>query len=380
MAYIKKRTTATGEVRYHVEYRTPDGKIRSKTFRRKRDADDYRRTVETELSHGGWVDPQAGKVPFGEYSARWLASRGRLSPRTRDLYEGQLRLHICPVLGGLPLNSIDARVVREWHAGLYGAGRIGPNTIAKCYRLVHTIFEAAVGDDLVRRNPCTIRDAGREEYDERPIATIPEVFELASLVRPERRALVLLAGFGGLRLGELLALRRRHVDVLHRRVIVRETTVELARGELVTKGPKSAAGRRSVHLDPVVFEKVTDHLAVYVAADPDAYLFTGDKGGQLRRAVWHREWGEARQTAGLAHLHFHDLRHTHGTMVARAGATTRETMRRLGQSTVDAAMIYQHATDGRDQALAEAIGRAIRDELGAAGEGGARSGSKRPAG
>jgi len=98
MAYIRKRSTAGGEARYDVEYQAPDGSIRSKTFNRRRDADAYRRSVETELAQTGWVDPNAGKVTLREYSVRWLAGRGKLSPRTRELYEGQLRLHILALL------------------------------------------------------------------------------------------------------------------------------------------------------------------------------------------------------------------------------------------------------------------------------------------
>jgi integrase len=125
---------------------------------------------------------------------------------------------------------------------------------------------------------------------ERPIASIGEVFALAEVVASPRRALVLLAAFSGLRLSELIALRRRHVDVLHRRLVVTEATIELAHAELVTKQPKSRAGVRRVHLDPIVFEVVEQHLEEHTLASPDAYLFTGTKGGQLRRAVWYQEW------------------------------------------------------------------------------------------
>jgi integrase len=131
----------------------------------------------------------------------------------------------------------------------------------------------------------------------------------------------------------------------------------------VTKGPKSQAGKRDVHLDPFVFEAVRLHLDQHTAADPDGYLFTGDHGGQLRRAVWHAEWDEARRTLNLEHLRFHDLRHTHGTMTAQARATIKETMRRLGHATIQAAMHYQHASDERDSDIAEALGERIADEL-----------------
>jgi integrase len=54
-------------------------------------------------------------------------------------------------------------------------------------------------------------------------------------------------------------------------------------------------------------------------------------------------------------FHFHDLRHTGNQMAAEAGATTRELMQRMGQSTVRAALIYQHATSVRDQQIANEL-------------------------
>jgi hypothetical protein len=55
-------------------------------------------------------------------------------------------------------------------------------------------------------------------------------------------------------------------------------------------------------------------------------------------------------------LHFHDLRHVGGTLAAATGASLRELMTRLGHSSTRAALIYQHATRDRDQAIAKALG------------------------
>jgi integrase len=59
-------------------------------------------------------------------------------------------------------------------------------------------------------------------------------------------------------------------------------------------------------------------------------------------------------------LHFHDLRHTGGTLAAATGATLKELMARLGHSSTRAAMIYQHATRNRDQVIAKALGELAR--------------------
>ena len=68
-------------------------------------------------------------------------------------------------------------------------------------------------------------------------------------------------------------------------------------------------------------------------------------------AVYH----PAREAAGRPDLRFHDLRHTGATLAAATGATLAELMRRLGHSTPDAAMLYQHAADDRDAAIAAAL-------------------------
>src|SRR5215467_10474812 len=86
-------------------------------------------------------------------------------------------------------------------------------SVAKAYRLLKAIMNTAVDDGLIRRNPCRIKGAGQEKSPERPVLTIRQVFDLADVIAPRYRALILLAVFGSLRWGELAALRRRHIDL-----------------------------------------------------------------------------------------------------------------------------------------------------------------------
>jgi hypothetical protein len=62
------------------------------TFRTKREADAYLASVRTEVDRGAWIDPEARMIPLARYAERWMAQRPQLRPRTRELYEGQLRL------------------------------------------------------------------------------------------------------------------------------------------------------------------------------------------------------------------------------------------------------------------------------------------------
>ena len=79
----------------------------------------------------------------------------------------------------------------------------------------------------------------------------------------------------------------------------------------------------------------------------------------MASSTLYRWFYPARDAAGRGDLRWHDLRHTGATLAALAGATLPELMNRLGHSTVNAAMRYQHAVKGRDQAIAEALSRMV---------------------
>jgi hypothetical protein len=104
-------------------------------------------------------------VPLKEYAAKWVAERPGLAPRTTALYEGLLRLHIEPTLGGVDLVDLTPARVRAWRTDLLEAG-VGETTVAKSYRLLRSVLNTAVDDELVRRNPCRIKGAGAEKSGE----------------------------------------------------------------------------------------------------------------------------------------------------------------------------------------------------------------------
>jgi integrase len=86
------------------------------------------------------------------------------------------------------------------------------------------------------------------------------------------------------------------------------------------------------------------HLDRFAAPGERGLVFVGPKGATLRRSNFSPIWNAACEQAGIAGMHFHDLRHVGGTLAAAAGASLKELMARLGHSRTLAAMIYQHAT------------------------------------
>jgi integrase len=325
-------------------------------FRTKADADRALALAVADQTRGAWIDPARAKTTLADYAATWLGGHPTLRPRTQRLYADLLRLHILPTLGAVELGRLSPVAVRRWHSALVAGDRPGASTVAKAYRLLHTVLASAVAEERIVRNPCTIRGASMEHADERPMATVAEVYALAEAVEPRFRALVLTAAFTGLRRGELLALTRARVDLLHQTVTVVEQRHDLPDGSFLLAPPKTAAGRRVIALPGPLAVELEEHLSRYVRPEPEAWLFTGQKGGPLRVHVWQTQWERARRTVGLDHLHFHDLRHVANTMAAASGASTKELMYRMGHASPAAALRYQHATRDRDATIAAALG------------------------
>ncbi len=349
--------------RYQARYRGPDGRLRSApmTFARRADAVRWLALKEAEIKRGDWIDPDRGSVVFGDYAEQWIQDRV-LKVRTADLYRALLRNHLLPTFGQVRLADIDEAAIRRWRKERLSAGPVasrpfGPVTVAKAYRLLHAIFVTACDDDrLVRRNPCRIEGAGVEHSPEREIASLPVVFAVADALPVRYRAMVLLATFAGLRWGELAGLRRENIDLEAREIRIVETTAELDKGGLLPETPKSRAGRRTVAFPAELVPELRWHLERFAEPGERGLVFVGPKGGPLRRSNFRPIWHAARSKAGAPGLHFHDLRHVGGTLAAATGASMKELMARLGHSSTRAALIYQHASRDRDQAIANALG------------------------
>lgn len=345
--------------RFQARYQGPDGLLRSapETFPSQTDADRWLVRKEAEILDGRWQNPDE-KIVFGIYAAAWFKERD-YAATTRERNGSALRLHILPTFEHAVLSVITTPQIRRWRADLLEAG-VGEPTVAKAYQILRAIMNTALDDGVIQRNPCRIKGAGAAKTAERPFLEVVEVFQLAEAVPGRFRMLILLASFTGLRFGELAALQRRDIDLERRTVAVRRALAETRTDGILVKAPKSAAGVRTVAFPASLSADLAAHLDTYAEPSRTGLVFTGARGGQLRRNNFRRLWLRALDETGLGDVHFHDLRHTGNTLAATGGATTRELMQRMGHSSVRAALIYQHLVNGRDHAIAAHVDEQIK--------------------
>lgn len=352
---IRKRANG----RWQAYYMGPDQAFHRapSTFEAKVDAEAWLAAERRLMQNDEWSPSKSRRAKvvrstemFGPYAEAWLEQR-ELKPRTRALYRRLLDRFILPAFAEVSLRDITPQVVRTWHSGL-DATR--PTQRAHTYSLLRSILSTAVTDEILASNPCRVRGAGSAKRV-RSIepATLGELEVLLESVPASYRALVLIGAWCGLRFGEVSELRRKDVDLKAGTIHVMRGVVRI--GKEVTVGkPKNIAGVRDIAVPPHLLPILEQHLKEHVALGREALLFPSvkDPDVQVHTNTLRRHWLKARLAAGRPDLRVHDLRHTGAVLAAQSGATLAELMARIGHSTPQMALRYQHVARGRDAEIA----------------------------
>ncbi|EUA31992.1 MULTISPECIES: tyrosine-type recombinase/integrase [Mycobacterium] len=349
--------------RYRAMYYGPDGRRYKAptTFTTQTAARKWLALRQAEIVRHAWEPPEAQeaapnpRLTFKVYADAWIKHRD-LKIRTREHYEKLLEDHILGKFGSLPIASVTADDVRNWYAATL-ADR--PTMRSHAYGLLRTIFGDAVRDGKAPANPCVLRGAGSAK---RVHKIRPASFEELDVIigeLPERyRMMIPLASWCAMRYGEITELRRGDIDLEGGVIRIRRGVVRTDDGFKVGP-PKSDAGVRDVHIPPHLLPALEGHLAKHVEASDTSLMFPAQSGEHLAPATFYRHYYRARTKAKRPDLRFHDLRHSGAVFAAATGATLAELMARLGHSTPAAALRYQHAAQGADKRIADALSRLL---------------------
>lgn len=342
MASVRKQDSGG----YRVRWRDPDGRSREKAFARKVDADRHAATVIADIARGTYRDVAAGRETVQDYAERWRAGQPH-RPSSARLIERQLRLHVYPVLGDKPIAQVRRSDVQAWATGL-GRGvpsgsPIAPRTVRGVVKTLSAVFNAAVHDDVLASSPC--RRLALPDVERREVVPlrVEQILTLADVISPRYRALVLLAGGTGLRLGECLGLRAEDVDFLRRELHVRHQLVDVPGTPVHLGPPKTPSSRRTVPVPDAVLEALAEHIAAYPAGPFDV-VFTNTRGAHVNRTSFHRSWVLALTKAKApAGTHFHDLRHGYVSTLIEGGESVVVVARRVGHSNANETLsTYSH--------------------------------------
>lgn len=338
------------------------------TFDSRPAADGWLAEQQVAMSRGTWRDPRATAAARAgtvvELVEDYIAARvddpdKPLSPDTAWTYQGSLARRIAGTpLGRTRADQLSVAQVRAWYTD---AGQVSLADAKKAYRLLAAAYARAIDDEtLAGPSPVRVKGASSQVPPRRRVAGVAELAAVVEALPARWQLLPLLGAWVGPRWGELRGLRRRDVDVEAGTVLLAEQ-LDVAGVRRSTK-----AGQLDdddlIAIPPHLLPFVLEHLATHVEADPDALLFTGDRGGPLSHSHFSKVWRAAQDAAGVDpgnRLQLHDLRRTAGTWATQlGGASLAVAMRRLRHRTPAAAMSYQVPDRTADQAVAARLSQA----------------------
>ncbi|MEO5901419.1 MAG: site-specific integrase, partial [Ilumatobacteraceae bacterium] len=352
MASIVEKHLNDGSRAYLVRFRTADGQQRSRQFKRKRDAGAFVNVVEVDRMSGALIDPRLGKVTVAEWWDQWWPTVTNLRASTRARDAQYFRTHVRPAFGDTPLGKLDRTSLRTWMArlGAPDGSDLAPATIHKVVQVFNKCVRAALEDRLIMHNPVAKLPLPKVEHQEMRFITSDELWRLSDEMDPRYRAFVLLAGFGGLRLGELLGLRWGRIDFSRRRVNVAETLVDVE-AQIHFGPPKTKASVRTVPVPSFVCEALREQRPASVI--PTDLVFRSPDGHPIRPALFRRRfWDPAVRSAGLAPLRIHDLRHTAVSLWIADGANPKQVATLAGHTSVSVVFDrYGHLYPAHDEEL-----------------------------
>lgn len=285
-----------------------------------------------------------------EYLA-YLERDKETKPSTLRDYRSILRAHVLPEFGGLAPEAVTSAHVERWQRTLTTT-KTGKPLSNRTRVKILTFFSGLMGFGVAAYklpgNP--VSEVEKPRTHAAAGIDVLSVEEVHALVRHaasvQDAAVYLTAALTGLRRGELIALRWRHVDFNASSLRV----VESYAGETLTT-PKSGQGR-TVPAAPEVAQTLArlSQRGGHVGADD--LVFVGPSGSYLDGSALRRRYKEALKQAELRDLRFHDLRHTFGTRCAAAGVDLWRLRNWLGHANQRTTDMYAHyAPRATDAAL-----------------------------
>jgi len=370
--HIYKRSQGSWTVVYDLPMDAVTGKRRQKSQTvkgTKRDAERALREIISSIEQGAYVKPN--KLTLGELLRLWLKDYASMNTtdRTQESYYSIVETHLIPALGRIPLTDLQAQHVQSYYSSKLADGRadgkggLSARSVVYHHRILSKALDYAVKMGLVVRNVDNVVQPPRVARATMRTLSLEEVTRFLEAAQDtDYYVYFSTLLYTGLRRGELLALRWRNLDLEAGTLTVVETAYRLGNGDYIIKEPKTPQSRRTVTLPPSLVELFKAYLAdqellriqLGVSLNADDFVFIRPDGSPINPNAVTLAFRRIIKKAGLKALRIHDLRHTHASLMLKAGINPKVVSERLGHANIGITLdIYSHVLPGLQEAAAE---------------------------
>jgi integrase len=339
-----------------------DGQERARSFDRKSQAQAHIAEITTRLTSGSYADPHRGAITFETVATDWLASKVNLKPKTTAGYQSILQTVVLPKWGEVKLKDLDHAGIQQWVSWLARnpAARtrkstdthrtgLSPARVIHAHQVLHQVLRYAVRSKLIAVNPAADIQLPRKDTKRDKALSAQQVAALADAAadcHPMMRVMVYALAYGGMRYGELAALRVCDVHLQRRRLHVARSVTAVAKQGHVESDTKTHQ-ERMAPIPTFLADMLTDHIRGRGAGER---LFPHRDGGPIPLDWFAWRFQRACDAIGLEGVTPKTLRHTAGSLALETGASLATTSQLLGhKNPFITASVYSHSLpDGLD--------------------------------
>ncbi|MFW6047195.1 MAG: tyrosine-type recombinase/integrase [Candidatus Woesearchaeota archaeon] len=362
MAHIRKTDSGSYEAFIDMGKDPSTGKRKqfTKTFKQKNEAKLWAAKKIHERENGIVTDPNNYTVR--EYLLQWLKDYAELnlSPTTYDGYSMIINTHLIPALGQLKLKNLKPMHIQSYQSKKIRSGRkdgqeggLSKKTLLQHHRVLSKALKQAVQWQLINYNPAQAVPAPSPEKPEINTLTKEEIDTLLDASNGKWiYNFIFVAVYTGMRRGELLGLRWKDINFNDKKIYIRQTLVTKSGEGKVFKKPKTKTSVRQIDISDRVIEvlkKVKKEQVEYrLLFGPDYnenlnLVFCNETGYPFSPDTPGRRFKRIAQKINLDNYTLHDLRHSHATLMLKAGVHPKIVQERLGHSSINITLdTYSH--------------------------------------
>ncbi|MBV7509494.1 site-specific integrase [Bacillus sp. sid0103] len=353
---------------------TGERKQKKKRFKTKKEAEKFLNEQLSAIDKGTYHEPK--DITFSEYLDYWIENHGKpnTAQRTLENYQYMISQHIKPGLGHINISLLQPAHLQEYYVQKLNNGKIdgtglSATSVKHQHRLIFKALKDAVRWQFLIRNiaeavtPPKTKKVEMRTWDNEQV----KVFLEAAKGTPYY-PVYLTTIYTGMRRGEVLGLRWQDVDFDNLVIYIRQSLQEVKKVGLTFKEPKSGKSR-SITITPnlakelkkLYKQQLEDKLFLGLLYEDLDLVFAQKNGKPIQPTEMHRNYRKVVELSGLPYIRFHDIRHTHATLMLQQGVHPKVVSERLGHSTIGITMdTYTHVLPNMQKEAAHQFEQLIK--------------------
>ena len=299
-------------------------------------------------------------MKFEEFWKMYCADmETRLREHTMRTKKYIVELKILPYFGKKRVNDITAADIRQWQNELIKKG-YSPTYLKTINNQLSAIFNYAVRYYDLKSNPCVKAGSmGKSKAEEMDFWTGEEFRKFIDSIMNKRLSYMafMTLYWTGMRLGELLALTPKDVDLEKRTISITKSYQRLGRKDVITP-PKTPKSKRVITIPEFLAADIKDYMDSLYDLQEDDRLFP------ITKYYLEHEMQRGIKESGVKRIRLHDLRHSHASLLIELGFSPLEIANRLGHEKVETTLkTYAHLYPNKQAKLADRLDSEYREDL-----------------